>query len=548
MGKFRVALGLLGAGCLLLAGCGGSGATATSSAAPAKPASSASQPGQSQTIVVATTISDADTLDPSAGGNLSGVKVDRLLYDTLVRFPTGDLTKTGPSLADSWTVSSDGLQWTFHLHPGAVFSSGDPVTAQDVVYSFERVVNLPVAPGSFLIKQLGIDKTNVDQVVQATDASTVTIKLPKPFSPSSFLAILANPIASVVDSKVVQSHVTNGDWGGAWLANHSAGSGPYTLVDWTRDVRIDLAANPKYNLGTPPAMQRVVMLNIADNTTQLDMLQRGQADIATDLSDAQLQSLSSSSANSVLKVPDVGIVYIGMDGANEPAFADPRVREAVKYAIDYKGIIQQLLNGNGIEEQGLIPSGLFGYDSSLPFSQDVAKAKQLMAEAGQAKGFTVTMLISDTPAAGGVPSKDIGETVASNLAQIGITVDLRQLARSELISQFQAHKTQMVLNSWFMDYPDPGDFVGPLADSTEKAVAWRIDYANPQVSQLVQQADTLQNTPQRLDLLSQVNTLMQAGPYAVLYQPDVVLAYSNHLQNLKYDSSNFIDFQDVTKN
>jgi peptide/nickel transport system substrate-binding protein len=525
MARFRVALGLLAAGGLLLAGCGGTG-TPTTTGGAAKPAATSSQPGPAQTIVVATTISDAATLDPSAGGNLSAVEVDRLLYDTLVRFPSGDLTKTVPSLASSWSVSANGQQWTFHLRSGVVFSSGDPVTAQDVVYSFERVVNLPVAPGSYLITGLGITKANVDQVVQAPNATMVTINLPKPFSPSSFLATLANPIASVVDSKVVKAHITNGDWGAAWMADHSAGSGPYTLVDWTHDV---------------------VLLNVADNTTQLDMLNRGQADMAADLTNSQIQSLQSSGSVSVLKVPDIGIVYIGMDGANEPAFADPRVREAVKYAIDYKGIVQNLLDGNGIAEQGLIPSGLFGYDSSLPFTQNLAKAKQLMAQAGQAKGFSVTMLISDTPAAGGVPSKDIGETVASDLAKIGITVNLRQLARSELISEFQHRQTQMVLNDWFMDYPDPGDFIGPLADGTEKAVAWRINYSNPQVSKLVQQADTLQNTPQRLALLKQINTLMQAGPYAVLYQPDVVLAYSNKLQNVKYDASNFIDFPQITK-
>src|SRR5262249_9392373 len=151
---------------------------------------------------------------------------------------------------------------------------------------------------------------------KAPDPYTVVIALPKPFSPGAFLSILANPVASIVDSKTVKAHVQNNDWGTAWLNDHSAGSGPYVLVKWERNVSIELGPNPNYKLGPAPAIKRIVLLNVAENTIQREMLGRGDVDIAWDLSAAQIAALKREPKFAVVQIPDLAMEYLGMDVKN----------------------------------------------------------------------------------------------------------------------------------------------------------------------------------------------------------------------------------------
>ena len=186
------------------------------------PVRSAPAYGPQQTIVLAIDISDAVSLDPQMAYEQSTILTDLQTYNTLVKFPIGDFRQVNPSLATSWTVSQDNKTYTFHLRHGIKFSSGNTMTAQDVVYTFQRVVNLQKDPASWLITQMGLDDKNVTSAVTAPDPYTVVISLPKPFSPGAFFSILANPVASVVDSQTVKAHVQGDDWGDR-LAERSLG-------------------------------------------------------------------------------------------------------------------------------------------------------------------------------------------------------------------------------------------------------------------------------------------------------------------------------------
>ncbi len=504
--------------------------------------------GPQQTVVVVGDMQEAVTLDPGLMYERAGTVPDRQMYSTLVAFTGGNLTQVQPLVAQSWEVSKDARTYTFHLRHGVVFSSGNPLTAEDVVYSFQRVVNLPKDPASWLITQMGIDDKTVSTAVKAPDPYTVVITLEKPFSPGAFLSIIANPVASIVDGKTVKAHVANNDWGSNWLNDHSAGSGPYELVKWERQVSIEMVANARYNLGPAPAIRRIVMLNVIENTVQREMLGRGDADIAWDLSAAQTAALKREPKFYVFQTPDLALEYLGMDVKNVPAFAKPGVRQAVRYAIDYDGIIHGLLNGNGTPLQGVIPKGLFGYDPSLPFKHDPAKAKSLLAEAGFGTGFTVELLTGTGTAAGGISLGDLAAKVKNDLGAVGVRVNIRQIAQSEMLKTYRGQQSQMVLLGWFVDYPDPDDFAKPFGDYTQKSLAWRLQYYNDPLSKLVDQAAGLQNTPERLSLYKKVNdTIAQDGPFAVLYQPLVSLGVSKRIQNLLYDPVNFFDLPSMTK-
>jgi len=503
--------------------------------------------GPQQTVVVAKDISDAVTLDPNLAYEESGIVAVLQMYSTLVKFPIGKLTQVGPDVASSWDVSKDGRTFTFHLKHGIKFASGNTLTADDVLYSFQRVVNLPKDPASWLITQMGIDDKSVATAVTAPDPYTVVINVPTTFSPGAFLSIMANPVVSIVDSKTVRAHVQGGDFGTPWLNDHSAGSGPYMLAQWQRQVTIDLVPNPNYNLGPAPTVKRIVFPNIMESTVQQQVLNRGDADIAWTLTSQQLADLKRSSTFYVASTPNLAMEYLGMDVKNVPAFSKPQVLQAVKYAIDYNGIINDLIAGNGAPLQGVIPKGLFGYDASLPV-HDVAKAKQLLSEAGYGSGFNVELLASTGTEPGGVSSGDLASKIKNDLAAVGIRVDVRQLVTSEKLGLYRAQKTQMIIQSWFVDYPDPDDFAKPFADYTQKSLAWRVQFYNDPLSKLAEQAGGLTNTPERAGLYKQINDGMnQNGPFAMLYQPLLSFGVSKRIQNLAFDPVNFIDFTHIVK-
>jgi len=507
------------------AACGGKVATtpsaSTQTAGNAVPtqvptAASTAQYNAQETIVEAMDISDAVTLDPQVAFEFSSVGAANLLYQRLVKFPLGDLSHVIGDVATDWEVSNDGQHWTFHLRKGLKFASGNELTANDVVYTFKRAVNIPKDPASWLITQTGISADNVDHVVTAPDPYTVKSDLPKPFSPGAFLAVLANPVAGIVDSKTVQAHVQNGDYGTNWLFDHSAGSGPYVLVNWTKDVRMEFAANP--NAASQPTIKRIIWLNVPEAATRLDMLNRGEADIAEGLSSTQIESVQNNPAFQIYKAPDESMVYLGMDVQNVPCFQKAECRNAVKWAIDYDGIVSQLLHGFAQPLQGIIPRGIFGYTDKPYFRQDLAKAKQLLAQAGYPNGFRVEMLVPNGTLPGGIPASTLTNVIEDNLAKTGINVAIPHLESAQMHPQYREHKAQLILAQWSMDYPDPQDFAGPFADYTQRSLIWRLQDNDQQLAQLAQQAASLQNTPQLQQLYDQINDLEATqGPFAILY-------------------------------
>lgn len=535
----RIPYAILGALAIAITACGG----------PASSGGGASAaPGQKTTLIIARSIGDAVSLDPQVAYEFSSVAAAHATYANLVTFEKGDATKPVGELAEKWESSSDNKTWTFHLKKGLVFASGNPVTAADVVYSFERVVNIPKDPASWLVTQWGITKDNVATAITASDPQTVKIALPEPFAPGAFLSILSFPTTAVVDSKIVKEHVEAGDFGAKWLTDHSAGGGPFVLDRWDRDNQIVLTANAKYNAGPKPAMQRVVFRHMPESTAQFDVLKKGDADIAMNLSAEQVKALGTNQGFTVEQSPDLALSYLGLDVKNVPAFGKVEVREAIKWAVDYDGITQKLLSGNAVATQGIIPKGMYGYTASQPFRQDLQKAKDLLKRAGYEKGFDVELLASTGSVAGGLAAADLAAKLKSDLAQIGINVTIRTVQSSELYKTYRAQKSQMVLAQWSADYPDPDNFAKPFADYTQKSLAWRLQWDDPELTKVVQQAGSVPNGDQRAKLYAQiVKAVEDSGPFVILYQPLATVAHASSVKNVFYNPVWGVDLRSVTK-
>ena len=270
----------------------------------------------------------------------------------------------------------------------------------------------------------------------AVDPQTVEVKIPKAVSPQVFLSVMSNTIGAVVEKAVVEANA-GADFGESWLNDHSAGTGPFTLNKWDRSVSITMDANPGY-WGTAPAMKRIIMQNMEDAGNRQNAIETGDADIVEDLGSEQAAALD---GNPDVKLENgVGdtLVYIGMN-AMKPPFDKTEVREAVRTAINYDEIIT-LLGGNGQATQEIIPIGYQSHTGVMPFKPDAEAAKKLLAAAGVAEGTEVELLVPTGSAPGGIDWGTLAAKIQSDLDKVGLKVNLKQLAQSELLNIYRAQE------------------------------------------------------------------------------------------------------------
>jgi peptide/nickel transport system substrate-binding protein len=493
------------------------------------------------TLTIDSNIDDLITLDPAVVYEYSGILVAHNVYQTLVTFVGSDLQTIKPSLADSWETKDAGDHWelTFKLHPGNKFASGNPITADDVVYSFNRVVAINGSPAFLFTDVAGLTADSV----KAVDPETVQINLPKTASPGAFLAVLTNTVAGVVDSKEVKTHETGGDNGTAWLLDHSAGSGAYVVDHWTKDVEVLLNANPNFN-GPKPALSSILISHVPESANQLTALQKGDADIALNLTAEQLATLSGDAAS--VRGQDLRLFYLGMNVAMKP-LDKVEVREALRMAIDYDGIVNDLLSGNAQKVQTIIPSPMFGYNSDAPFQQDVEGAKALLQKAG-VSNVSLEMLIPEGAAPGGVQWSDLAAKLQSDWDQIGVKVTIKQVSFAELLNAYRAQKAVLALLYWGPDFADPDTNVTPFTSYAAKSIAWRNSWDNPDIAAKSKAAALMTDQAQREAAYKEITEyVLHNGPYAVLYQPAALFGVRSTVQGFAWNPMGFADFWSILK-
>jgi peptide/nickel transport system substrate-binding protein len=489
-----------------------SGALAASTVvATGSPAVAASR---NDVLVIGMATSDLITLDPAKAFEFAGTGVNAQTYDRLLDFAPGKYDVPRPSLAKSWSVSADGKTWTFRLRDDAKFHSGNAVTADDVVYSFARVVTLKETP-SFILTQFGITPGSL----KAVDSHTVQIALDKKYASGIFLACMASGVAGIVDSKVVQSHAKKtdrhpqGDMGLTWLTTNSAGSGSFKLRQWAKNDRVVLDANMDH-WGNKPKLKRVVLKEINEATSRRLQVEKGDIDIAWELFPDQVNALTNNINLHIDRFPATTIYYVGMNVSKGP-LSNQKVRQAIRYAVDYDGIIDHVMGGAAKAINTFIPEGFAGYNGQIHFKQDIAKAKALMAEAGYANGFETSIDTGDQ-----TPNPELSQVLQASLAKIGITMSINKLVSSQLWPRYRTQKHDLIMARWGPDYHDPHTNAQPFADHTVKQLAWRNAYYNDTTAGLIDQASREMDQDKRMALYNKVNDVIQQdGPYIFLFQP-----------------------------
>lgn len=327
---------------------------------------------QSGAALVIAAGQDIPNFDPHTATGYSASFFMRNVYDPLVR--TGGVPPQAvPALAESWTVSPEGTEYVFKLNGAAKFHSGSPVTADDVVYSFQRALQLAKG-NSWMIRDI-VTQDNVS----ATDASTVTFKLGTPFAP--FLQVI--PWIFVVEKAVVEANLGT-DSGETYLMSNTAGSGPFNIARSEAGTLYQLARNPQAWQADGGNLDAVIWQIVRETATQRMMIQRGEAHIAIDLTSEDMDTLENAPGVVRIIEPEYRTFSFKLNTAHGPC-ADVNLRKAISYATNY----QAVLDAAGYADQmtGPLPPDIFGYDGSLDgYKTDLDKAREYMAKSSQPEG------------------------------------------------------------------------------------------------------------------------------------------------------------------
>ncbi len=461
------------------------------------------------------------SLDPAIAYEQLSYSIMKYLYAKLVTFRDGDFSQVVPELAESWEQQADGKTWIFHLRQGIKFSTGNPVNADAVVFSLQRPIKLKTLP-SWVLTEIGMTENSIQKI----DEYTVKIELNKQSAPSLVLSTLTSEVAGILDPSVVMKNEQDGDMGSSWLEKHSAGAGPFILGEQKRGEFYELVGNKHYWKGDIQ-LKKIIIKCLQEPVERMIALQQGEIDIAWQLQPDQISLLTADRDIQIFESSTMAIVSFYMN-LNYPPLSKPEVRDAIRYAIDYDGIVNMILQGTGIKMQTFIQQGLLGHNPALPYSYNPEKARQFLLDGGYPDGFEVELKSLDF-----TPWFDIATKIQQDLANVGISVNINAMPADTLYPTVYSERDfQTHLWIWSPEFPDPDPMAKIFAyttglsdDASVQGTAWMCHYSNEEVSQLVEQAAQTLDDEKRAGLYTQItDIILDEGPYAILYTVTVQYA------------------------
>jgi len=440
------------------------------------------------------------TLDPALVVDVIGASIGAKLFNGLVRFDRE--LNLQPDIAEKWEVSEDGKIYTFFLHPGIRFSNGREVTADDVKYSFERVLNPTTrSPRTWVFDRIKGAQEFMKNQAQEVSGITVksayllTIHLTKPFGP--FLSLLTLTTAAVVPKEEVKK------WG-ADFSFHVVGTGPFILQEWQHSQHLCLISNPKY-FRSSPHIKGIVYRIIPEDLTTIVEFEINNLDIIRIPASEFHKYYTHPGKRSVKEQPGLNIYYLGLN-CQQPPLNDIRVRQAICLAIDREKIRTTLFEKRGLLASGPVPPLL---RKSFPplkdyFPYNPTRSRELLKEAGYPEGFPLTITITALPEV-----LDIVEVIQQYLQEVGIKVSIVQLEWSSFKEVVARGKAQVFWLSWWADYPDAENFLFPLFHSSNWGAGGnRSFYKNPAVDLLIEKAQQEPDETTRIRLLHEAEKII----------------------------------------
>ena len=495
----------------------------------------AGETAQTKQVVVGVSMGTT-TMDPAHEYEWDAEMMLHSVYPTLVTSDYADESKILPCVASKWVISDDGLTYTFTLNQGIQFTTGKELKASDVAFSLNRLKGAAGNP-SFLLSSV--------ESVEATGDYEVTVTLSEP-NPA-LLNILTRASAGVYDAEAAQANgatCDSSDAGQAYFDTTSIGCGPYMISSFNSGSELVLVKNPDSYF---PAgnVDTYIIRNIADSATQQMELEGGDLDFALDLTADQTALLEDNENIKLVSFDTMDIFFLGLNASEEygKELANPTVREAIRYAIDYPGLCA--LAGNGATTPaGIIPKGFLGYAGETTITRDVEKAKALLTEAGYPDGITFSMGVIPDMAPDGVSFMTLAQKVQADLAEAGITVNIEPQEVAVYLEGYRDGKQQSVMCHWGPDYNDSNNQLAFLPGNTVGLrLGWTAEM-DPELAELGQKASVETDSDKRAELFTEIQKQMDEknAPAVVLLQPGKTWAVSSRLTDLTVSPAFGFDF------
>jgi peptide/nickel transport system substrate-binding protein len=480
---------------------------------------------QDKSVTIALT-ADPTHLDPQAGEELSSNIMFYHLYDPLVR-RSAELSFE-PGLAESWEVVDD-TTWRFTLREGVTFHNGNPFTADDVVFTVERA---KASLMSNLVKNI--------ESARAVDDRTVELVTPKPYAvlPADLAALL------ILDREYTESTPEE------QMDLQPMGTGPYRLGEWIKGEKLVLEANADYWAGAPE-IDAVAFRPITNPATRTAALLTGEVDVIQDLSVRDVERVRAAEGIAVMTRPSLLNVVLAMDMREQSPtidgpnpMTDRRVREAIARAIDVDAIDQIVMNGLATPSDQYVPASHTGHVDGLDFRaeypHDVEKAKALMAEAGFADGFTMTL---DATNDRYVNDAQIAQALASMLAKINVELKLNIMPKSNFWGYIRVPtpNSSFIMSGWDVPTGDAGSMYAALFYSRDRKEGYgqvnRGSYSNPELDALVDAADSTASIEERDARLQEATKILvrDIPMIPVHYEQDIYAAKDSVVMTPRVD-------------
>jgi peptide/nickel transport system substrate-binding protein len=474
------------------------------------------------------------------------------VYETLVWYDRESATNLTPLLATevpttaNGGISADGLNYTFHLRQNVKFHDGNVMTSADVKYSIERLLKMndPDGPawilGQVLIPNYAslssANQTSLDDAIKIIDANTIVFHLVTPYP--AFLYCMAFSEACIVSKAYVEA---NGgivvEARNEWMARHMCGTGPYKLVNWESNQYVLMERNNNY-WRTPAAIQYVIIKKVQDVNTREMLLFNGDADSAYIPRDHASDVVGKDFLRIVKGLPTFNLDFLGLNqkinvsgslnpGVPSTFFADKDMRLAFASVFNYSNYLAVTMGGFGVQPNGVIPSGMVGYNASIPkYSFDLVAAAQYLENTTNpdtgtsyaATGFNIKLFYNagntEREAACALLKNGLEQLHAQGLIAGEIHVTVQGLDWPTYLEAVRTYQMPAFFLGWAPDYADPDDYVNPFIDNAG-TYAKRCGIVNNELTNLTRAAATELNATLRAEMYSEISMQVYQNAYYV---------------------------------
>lgn len=499
------------------------------------------QGGSKVTVALESTV---DILDPHDFRTDTAYTVTANVYQPLLvqTFEERDGMLVGTEnvqggVAEHWEVSGDGKRAVFHLRKDARFDDGTPITAKDFEYVFRRSL---LGPGyiNALLPFIGISK---EDQIQAPDDRTFVLT-PSLKSPL-FERFMTFQVFGALNTQVVKKHATQKDkWTNAWLDHNVTPSGPYRLTRLARESQVVLEPNPEYQGNMRPKNKGVTLRAVPDPDQRALLVQSGDLDVVDGLPPRLNAQLQKDKRVRVHRIPSSRMTYLGMNNTVAP-FDDKLVRQAVSYAIPYDRLVQDVMYGFGTPAKSPVPPQMdtFAGDQYWNYDTNLSKARDLMRQSGAGQITTQLVVQQSRP-----QDTEAAVLIQESLRQIGITVEVQQLAEGAYLQRLTAGQAPMFLHYWYSWGEDP--FFQMMFLLQSESFTNYAKYANPQFDALLEKGVFETDPQRRSDISAQAQQMaIEDAPWAYLYSGDYVVVTGANVDGVSKPFDQLLRLNYLTK-